>query len=149
MDQENASSKKVDNIRTSKLKQLQDEIDKQTNLIFKLKETIIKKDDEIKHLKDLLSSAVPILDEAHKFKISDEEEIALKQLEILKRNAQERQLTLDEIKMFDLLVKNKRLSQGKPTENAKFVKLPNDSDNLIAIASRPLSTEIKKPEDEG
>ncbi len=68
---------------------------------------------ELEHVRMLLNK----LDIANIVRpLSDEEEIASIQLQKLKTQSRERQLTLEELKMFDLLVKNLRLAQGEVTE---------------------------------
>lgn len=102
-----------------------------------------KKYQEIKHLQQLLHGAVPNLTTLAQ-PISDEEMIALRQLESLKLSAMTRELTLEEIKKYDLLVKNKRLAQGNPTQiDAEFERLPSDTTELKKLASRKI-----KPEEE-
>jgi len=99
------------------------------------------KEDEIKHLKGLVGSNVPVLIKNKKeqkiveFIISPEEEIAELQLEQLRIEARKRKLTLEETRQFDLLVKNKRLAREESTiniDNSGYKNL-NDSD-LIKIA---------------
>ncbi len=99
------------------------------------------KEQEIKHLQTLLHGAVPNLTPlAHP--ISDEEMIALRQLESLKLTAMSRDLTLEEIKKYDLLVKNKRLAQGNPTQiDAEFERLPSDPSELKKLASKKIKPE--------
>lgn len=95
-----------------------------------------KKDQEIKHLQQLLHGAVPNLTPLAQ-PITDEEMIALRQLESLKLTAMSRDLTLEEIKKYDLLVKNKRLAQGNPTQiDAEFERLPSDINELKKLASK-------------
>lgn len=71
--------------------------------------------------------------------ISSEYEIALTQLERLKQISEMRLLTSDEVKMYDLLVKNLRLIQEKPDViNTTYVKVGNDKDEeakLIELVS--------------
>lgn len=99
-----------------------------------------RKDEEIKHLQTLLTSTAPNITIFPQIG-SDEEIIALKQLESLKLSAMVRDLTLEEIKKFDLLVKNKRLSQGNPTTiDAEYEKLPSDSNELKKLASRKITS---------
>lgn len=76
--------------------------------------TLDQKDQEIQHLKQLLGNSVPVLGQLA-VPFSDEEIIATKQLELIANEARIRPLTLDEIKKYDLLVKNKRLAQGNAT----------------------------------
>jgi len=70
--------------------------------------------------------------------VSDEELIANAQLERLKMKAMEQELTLEEIKKFDLLVKNKKLSEANTTSlPAEYKNLPEDINDseLLQIAS--------------
>src|SRR6266850_6895060 len=94
------------------------------NLLIKKLES---KEEEIMHLKRILSQSVPIIGEIVPINISDEEIIAEIQLQKLKDSARQRELTLDEIRKFDLLVKNKRLAQGSATEiEGKVKTLPKN-----------------------
>ena len=77
--------------------------------------------------------------------LSAEEEIALSQLARLQSIARERLLTPDEVKMYDLLVKNLRLVRQNPDIVAVPVKIisgPVDKE-LLALAS---GIETKKNE---
>lgn len=107
-------------------------------LLHKLQE----KEDEILHLKQMLFASVPVVGEASPLVITDEEYIALQQLQKLKDNARLRELTLDEIKKFDLLVKNKRLAQGNATtiNTDKFDK-NTSKEKLLQIASKKTSNQ--------
>lgn len=78
------------------------------------------KNEQIKHLQSLVSQTVPVMKkESQKLAIaiSAEEEIAQLQLERLRQAAKNRTLTLEETRMFDLLVKNKRLVLDESTIN--------------------------------
>jgi hypothetical protein len=97
-----------------------------------------KKDQEIRHLQELLTGVVPNVTPFTQH-VTDEEMIALRQLESLKIIAMSRDLTLEEIKKYDLLVKNKRLSQGSPTTiDADYEKLPSNTEDLKKLASRKI-----------
>src|ERR1019366_7412982 len=88
--------------------------------IEKLLRDIKNKNEEIASLKSLLSKSVPIIApavDAAKPEITPEEQIADSQLARLNEAAQKRVLTLEETRMYDLLVKNKRLSQEKSSSN--------------------------------
>ncbi len=101
-----------------------------------------EKEEEILHLKQMLFANTPVIGEASPMLITDEEEIALRQLQKIKDNAKIRELTLDEIKKFDLLVKNKRLSQGNATTiNADKLAKDVPREKLIQIASKKTSTQ--------
>lgn len=89
----------------------------------KLMKSDSQKQQEIEHLKELLSQSVPVIQEnktpSRKIQevVSPEESIAEMQLERLRVTASQRSLTLEETRMYDLLVKNKRLSQDESTIN--------------------------------
>lgn len=113
--------------------------------IDKLLKELETKSSEIRHLQDLLSKNSNIIGELPKLIISDEEVIADMQLKALKSAAMMRDLTLDEVKRFDLLVKNKRLAQGNATtiEAQKSIPKNTPKDQLIQLAIKP----IKMPEE--
>lgn len=120
-----------DNIRLSQ--ELQD-----------LKKQLKEKDSKIEHLEMMLKSIanptyMPILPE-----VTDEEMIALKQLERLKEAAQIRPLSLEEVRIYDLLVKNKRLAQGSATDIMDTVKLPQDKKELMKIASKKIKDDSQE-----
>jgi len=88
--------------------------------IDKLLKDLNKKGDEIKHLQSLVSQTVPVIKkDSQKLSVavSAEEETAITQLERLRQSAKVRSLTLEEVRMFDLLVKNKRLVLDESTIN--------------------------------
>jgi len=132
-------------IKDKQIAELKKQLDYQAKCAVRLQEELIKKDNEITHLKQLLEKAIPIIDKAQPTMITDEEEISLQQLYKLKEIAQRRQLTLDEVRMFDILVKNKRLAQKDPTLIADYKKLPDNisRNKLLLIAG----TEMKKEKD--
>lgn len=76
--------------------------------------------EKIAHLESLLAQNVPVIKkEKDKLVVSSsaEEEIAETQLERLRQSAKLRVLTLEEVRTFDLLVKNKRLVTDESTLN--------------------------------
>ena len=98
---------KIDNpdLKTSYLK-LEEKCNALSETINGLLEQLNSKEDEIIQLRKMLSNSVPTIGSAVNIALSDEEIIADIQLQKLKDAARTRQLTLDEIRMFDLLVKN-------------------------------------------
>ena len=78
-----------------------------------LKIMIKQRNDDLAHLKLIIekTNISNII-----LPLTDEEEIANLQLSKIKLLSRERALTLEEIKMYDLLVKNKRLAQGEVTD---------------------------------
>lgn len=93
---------------------------------------------EIESLKkENLKLKVP---KVEKIAVTDEIVIAEIQLRILKNKAMEGELTLEEIKKYDLLVKNKKLAEGNATVITDYKRLPEGTSeqDLIAFASIPL-----------
>jgi hypothetical protein len=84
------------------------------SVIAELRLEIREKDEEIKRLKEALEKAI-MSNSNFMNPINDEEEIALIQIQKLKQLSRERALTLEEVKILDFLVKNKRLAQEQVT----------------------------------
>ncbi len=107
-----------------------------------LLKTLDNKEAEIVHLKQLLNSSVPILGEAVRIEVSDEEMIADIQIRKLKETSMLRELTLDEIRKFDLLVKNRRLAKGDATtiEGSNLNK-GLDKPQLLKLAAKKITGE--------
>lgn len=105
--------------------------------IRELEDTVAQKEIELEHLKDMITKCAPSL--TIQQIITDEEMIALKQLAFLKVKALKSELTLDELKAFDILVKNKRLFEDKSTDNVGTALLRDVSQSeLLQIAASPL-----------
>ena len=121
------------------IKQLQAHNIGLSQVVDKLLKQIEEKTNEIRHLQDMLAKSVPIIGDITPMIVSDEEVIAEYQLKALKSAAMVRDLTLDEVKRFDLLVKNKRLAQGNVTtiEGKKGLPKELSKEQLIQIASNP------------
>lgn len=84
-----------------------------------LKDANIKAE-KIQHLESLVAQNVPVIKKENNkvsLSTSSEEEIAVQQLERLRQASQNRVLTLEEVRTYDLLVKNKRLSTNESTVN--------------------------------
>jgi len=77
------------------------------------------KREEIDHLTSLVSQTVPVVQPKASpvADVAPEESIAEIQLAKLREISNKRTLTLEEVRTFDLLVKNKRLTQEKSTQN--------------------------------
>jgi hypothetical protein len=98
---------------------------------------------EIEHLKSLLAGATPLLkpeveQPAPKLQVSTEQAILEMQIEKMRQDAMVRQLTLEETKRLDLLIKNLHLVKGQATQITEN-KLPfNISEtDLLRIATQP------------
>lgn len=116
--------------------------------IQKLLKDLNKKTEENAQIQEMLAQNVPVITkETPKIAetISAEEEIADYQLEKLRNAARTRSLTLEEVRMYDLLVKNKRLGQGKSTENhSKGEYREIDVIELMKIAPPPKTNQDEK-----
>lgn len=104
---------------------------------------LAEKDAEIAHLKELLTSTVPIIGESSvTLEATDEELIANIQLKKLLEAGRIRDLTLDEIRKFDLLVKNRRLAKGDATDIKGDTKDKKyDKPKLLELASKKMAGE--------
>lgn len=115
--------------------------------IDKLLKDLNVKSEEIKHLQSLVAQAVPVVKkEVDKIltRVTAEEEIAQLQLERLRLAAKSRTLTLEETRMFDLLVKNKRLALDESTINLSKASYRDVTDaELLQIAAKD-----EKPSDD-
>jgi hypothetical protein len=108
--------------------------------INKLLKDISQKNEEVKHLQSLVSQTVPVIKKDSPpiiTTLTAEEEVAILQLERLRQAAKNRTLTLEEVRMFDLLVKNKRLTQDESTINLSKASYRDVSDaTLLQIATK-------------
>ncbi len=108
--------------------------------IEKLLKDLQKKDTEINSLQTMLSKSVPVVTESKpgnkEQAITAEEEIAKLQLERLRTAAKTRSLTLEETRMYDLLVKNKRIATDEPTKINKGSYRELDVVELVKIAEK-------------
>lgn len=87
-----------------------------TNLLKDLEEKKLK----IKHLEEILRrTPLPSVPRSPRIfePPSAEQQIAITQIERLRVASEQRPLTLEEAKLFDILVKNKRLAEDKSTAN--------------------------------
>lgn len=140
--------KNIDNI--SELRTIADHkkelarLKREVNAAYKTIEKLLKdgqkKEEEISHLKNLLNSTVPIIKPETKslvkLDLTPEEEIAEMQLNKLRESAKNRKFTLEEARIYDLLVKNKRLSQQQSTMNIEKTGYRDVTDiELLEIAS--------------
>lgn len=116
--------------------------------ITKLLKELNLKNEKIASLESLINQTVPVAAPKQndpkkiQLQVTPEQEIADIQLERLRQSAKNRSLTLEETRMYDLLVKNKRLSQDESTVNlAKGEYRDVKEVELLKIASAPDETE--------
>lgn len=102
----------------------------------KLLKLVEEKDKEIAHLKELLTKSVKVLDTVERIEVNDEEMIAELQLQKLKGFAQNRELTLEEAKKFEIYSKIKQNVNKNRTIVPQYKRLPENitQTDLLAIA---------------
>jgi hypothetical protein len=100
-------------------------------------EKIKKLQEEITHLQQLLAAAVPLVGE-NKVEIYVkplEQAVVEAQIQILSKRAMEKELTLEEVKVLDLLIKNKKLCEdGKTLEPKKKKRKEYTDAELVEVA---------------
>lgn len=98
---------------------------------------IKKLEEEITHLQQLLASSTPLVGE-NKVEIYQkplEQAVVEAQIQILSKRALEKELTLEEVKTLDLLIKNKKLCEDGKTLEKKTKKRKEYTDaELIEVA---------------
>lgn len=103
-------------------------------------EKIKKLEEEITHLQQLLAETTQLIGNVTKTIKSPELAVCEAQIELLQNRALTKELTLEEVKTLDLLIKNKRLLSGDPTTiEGKRVKKPKvdySEAELVKIASQ-------------
>lgn len=126
-------------------KELQEYCDKQYVALQKASEKISAMQKEVDHLKRLLTSTAPLVKAPETMVVSPEETICDIQINILKNTSMQGELTLEEIKKLDLLIKNKRLAKEQSTTILASSKNLNKEQiidaQLLQIAAKDLSNE--------
>lgn len=109
----------------------------------KLLKQLEEKTKQINHLEELLKNTptTSMVTNEGLIVSSDELIIAEQQLKALRQASMMRDLTLDEVKRYDLLVKNKRLAEGNATEIQGKKPEKKSKSNLLQIAKHPLKVE--------
>lgn len=73
--------------------------------------------------------------------ITEEEIICIEQINILKSASNKRELSLDEVKRLDLLIKNLRLIREPSTKDVGFIDYTNMKEaDLVAVLNSPSET---------
>ena len=108
--------------------------------IKQLQGDIKEKDQEIVKLKQMLMNFVPDITGNIVTEMDRAEMICRAQIDRLEQRSQNGELSLEDVKKLDLLVKNQRLTEGKSTMNADYVKLPENATKkqLLNIATTPM-----------
>lgn len=125
--------------------ELQGYSDKQYIALQKAAEKIQQLESEVDHLKTLLMNTTALIPKTE-FEISDEEVICDLQIARLKERSLQQELTLEETKKLDLLIKNKRLAKEQSTTIVADSKNKIDTSEytksqLIQLAAQPIKNE--------
>jgi hypothetical protein len=98
---------------------------------------IKKLEEEVTHLQQLLAATTPLIGD-NKVEIYNkpiEQAVVEAQIQLLSKRALEKELTLEEVKTLDLLIKNKKLCEdGKTLETKKRKKKEYTDAELIEMA---------------
>lgn len=117
---------------------LQAYCDAQYQLIHNLQNENTRLRDEVEHLKEALVASVPLVNSVVKLEVPLEQAICEMQIAKMQRTAMDRDLTLEETKRLDLLIKNLYLAKGQSsTVVADYTKLPPNmsEEALIEMAT--------------
>jgi len=127
-------------LEKTKLKDTKEFAEKQMQIIFEISKQNEALRDKIDHLEKLLLNNKP---STITMQLSAEEVICMEQIEMLQRKSGGRELSLDEVKRLDLLIKNLRLIREESTQVINTSSYSNvQEDMLVAIAtSKPSTTE--------
>lgn len=110
--------------------------------IDELKKQLISKDKEIATLKAKLVQYSDESDgEVSNLSSSSEETIARTQLALLEQKAMIQPLSLEEVRIYDLLVKNLRLSTEQATSTTRVLPAGTSKDELLKLAQANVKEE--------
>lgn len=128
--EENSSALILTAAYEGKIQELETVCNKQTDMIKRLSEELVMREEKLKHLESLLIQTNPII-----INLSNEEEICEIQIARLLGVAKTRDLTLEEAKRLDIFIKNKRLAKDESTINVEARRVDDISDaKLLQIA---------------
>lgn len=95
--------------------------------------------EEVEHLKTLLVASAPILNPTTRVILTPEEALIEQQIELIQNRSYNAELTLEDVKKLDLLLKNKKLSKEQNVslqgESKKVDKKNYTNAELILLAS--------------
>lgn len=121
-------------LEKTKLKEIRVFAEKQQEFIQNLIDQNKALVDKVNHLESmLLSSKSNVV----RMEITSEELICMEQIDLLRGKSASRELSLDEVKRLDLLIKNLRLIREESTEVINTASYSTDisEDTLVAIAT--------------
>lgn len=99
---------------------------------------------EIEHLKKVLNGVVPHQPLVEEIIISQEEQLLQKQIFLLKERAMDKELSLEETKRLDLLIKNLHLTRGKNTAIIGQARKLDDITDAKLLEMALIQNEIKE-----
>lgn len=96
-------------------------------------------ENEVHHLQQLLAETTPLIEDSNVAKIIKSPELVIceAQIQILQNRALQKELTLEEVKTFDLLVKNKKILLGEAPLDGSSKRKPKQvysDEALIQLA---------------
>lgn len=115
-------------------------IRKQHETITELMEKNKKLEEEISHLKKLVTSSVPLIGQSpvDKMIISPEEFVIDEQVRIIQERAVGSELSLEDVKKLDILLKHSQVYKKEKNKNTvSTTATPISAQDLILIASKP------------
>lgn len=99
-------------------------------LIISLEQENASLKQQVAHLESMLKHSKHL-----SIKVSPEEQICTEQIFLLKEKSSDRELSLEEVKRLDILVKNLKLIRGDDiTINSTAISLPSEEAELVALA---------------
>ena len=125
------------------LEEVQSYAKAQHNIISKLSSENTKLKEEVSHLKDMLTSTVPLIKENDRVDVlivPDEEAIAKIQLEKIRELSFSRELTLEEAKRFEIFYKVLNSVRSTPKDVKSTVQKLNNA-KLLELAAKELNGE--------
>ena len=121
---------------------LQEYCNSQFIALQKAKQEVSQKQIEIDHLKALLTSTTPLVGEIteNNFIVPDELTVVEIQIQLIKKRGMEKELTLDDVKKLETLVKTQKIIKEQPKDRPKanFNDVP---DNLLEAMAAQKSEE--------
>ena len=109
-------------------KEMEETISSQETIIAKQKEQIDYLENKISQMKSFVTlNSTPV---------SNEELICIEQISLIKTKSMSRELSLDEVKRLDILIKNLRLIREQSTDVTKEKDYRNEKEDVLVAAAR-------------
>jgi len=109
-------------------KEMEETISSQETIIAKQKEQIDYLENKISQMKSFVTlNSTPV---------SNEELICIEQISLIKTKSMSRELSLDEVKRLDILIKNLRLIREQSTDVTEEKDYRNEKEDVLVAAAR-------------